>query len=121
MTPLPGDIISTGSPGAAVVRDGYVVSCQISGFKTLTKPVKSKAIPPYMSMGSEAPYYLSEMKLYSLQKWDDTGVAGKVTYERFKDMQDRSAVPTVLPIPKASTLLASHASPQKDTKARQVR
>lgn len=42
MTLLPGDIISTGTPGAAVIRDGDVVSCEIPGFKTLTNPVKNR-------------------------------------------------------------------------------
>jgi 2-keto-4-pentenoate hydratase/2-oxohepta-3-ene-1,7-dioic acid hydratase in catechol pathway len=42
MTLLPGDIISTGTPGAAVIRDGDVVSCEIPGFATLTNPVKRR-------------------------------------------------------------------------------
>src|SRR5690606_37994019 len=33
MTLLPGDIISTGTPGAVVIRDGDVVSCEIDGFE----------------------------------------------------------------------------------------
>jgi 2-keto-4-pentenoate hydratase/2-oxohepta-3-ene-1,7-dioic acid hydratase in catechol pathway len=37
---LPGDIISTGTPGAVVIRDGDVVECQINGFETLINPVK---------------------------------------------------------------------------------
>lgn len=40
MTLLPGDIISTGTPGATVIRDGDVVSCEIPGFRTLKNPVK---------------------------------------------------------------------------------
>lgn len=40
MTLLPGDIISTGTPGAVVIRDGDVVECQIDGFETLTNKVK---------------------------------------------------------------------------------
>lgn len=40
MTLLPGDIISTGTPGAAVIRDGDVVECRIDGFETLVNPVK---------------------------------------------------------------------------------
>lgn len=40
MTLLPGDIISTGTPGAAVIRDGDVVSCEIPGFATLSNPVR---------------------------------------------------------------------------------
>lgn len=42
MTLLPGDIISTGTPGAAVIRDGDLISCQIPGFTTLTNPVKNR-------------------------------------------------------------------------------
>lgn len=40
MTLLPGDIISTGTPGAVVIRDGDVVTCEISGFAPLSNPVK---------------------------------------------------------------------------------
>jgi 2-keto-4-pentenoate hydratase/2-oxohepta-3-ene-1,7-dioic acid hydratase in catechol pathway len=39
MTLVPGDIISTGTPGAAVIRDGDVLECRISGMKTLMNPV----------------------------------------------------------------------------------
>ena len=39
MTLLPGDIISTGTPGAAHIRHGDTVECRISGFKTLENPV----------------------------------------------------------------------------------
>jgi 2-keto-4-pentenoate hydratase/2-oxohepta-3-ene-1,7-dioic acid hydratase in catechol pathway len=40
MTLLPGDIISTGTPGAAVLKDGDHIACRISGFKTLENPVR---------------------------------------------------------------------------------
>jgi 2-keto-4-pentenoate hydratase/2-oxohepta-3-ene-1,7-dioic acid hydratase in catechol pathway len=40
MTLLPGDIISTGTPGAVVLKDGDVVECHIEGFKPLVNPVK---------------------------------------------------------------------------------
>ncbi|HEX6922796.1 MAG TPA: fumarylacetoacetate hydrolase family protein [Bacillales bacterium] len=40
MTLLPGDIISTGTPGAVVIRDGDVVECHIDGFESLVNPVK---------------------------------------------------------------------------------
>ncbi|MFC0272090.1 fumarylacetoacetate hydrolase family protein [Metabacillus herbersteinensis] len=40
MTLLPGDIISTGTPGAVVIRDGDVVECQIDGFETLVNKVQ---------------------------------------------------------------------------------
>ena len=39
MTLLPGDIISTGTPGACVIADGDIVECRISGFKSLVNPV----------------------------------------------------------------------------------
>lgn len=45
MTLLPGDIISTGTPGAVVIRDGDVVECKIDGFKTLRNPVEDLKIP----------------------------------------------------------------------------
>ncbi|UOF89619.1 fumarylacetoacetate hydrolase family protein [Fodinisporobacter ferrooxydans] len=37
---LPGDIISTGTPGAVVIRNGDVVECRIDGFETLINPVR---------------------------------------------------------------------------------
>ncbi|KKB34285.1 fumarylacetoacetate hydrolase family protein [Bacillus thermotolerans] len=40
MTLLPGDIISTGTPGAVVIRDGDVVECEIDGFEKLVNHVK---------------------------------------------------------------------------------
>jgi 2-keto-4-pentenoate hydratase/2-oxohepta-3-ene-1,7-dioic acid hydratase in catechol pathway len=40
MTLLPGDIISTGTPGAVVIRDGDVVECHIDGFEKLVNPVE---------------------------------------------------------------------------------
>jgi 2-keto-4-pentenoate hydratase/2-oxohepta-3-ene-1,7-dioic acid hydratase in catechol pathway len=39
MTLLPGDIISTGTPGAVQIRHGDQVACRISGFETLHNPV----------------------------------------------------------------------------------
>lgn len=39
MTLLPGDIISTGTPGAVVISDGDVVECEIDGFEKLSNPV----------------------------------------------------------------------------------
>ena len=40
MTLQPGDIISTGTPGAIVLRDGDIIECQIDGFPSLRNPVK---------------------------------------------------------------------------------
>ncbi len=39
MTLLPGDIISTGTPGAVHIREGDEVMCRISGFEPLINPV----------------------------------------------------------------------------------
>ena len=39
MTLLPGDIISTGTPGAVVLRHGDTVECRIDGFADLKNPV----------------------------------------------------------------------------------
>ncbi|PTM59601.1 fumarylacetoacetate hydrolase family protein [Desmospora activa] len=44
MTLLPGDIISTGTPGAVVIRDGDIVECQIDGFEKLVNHVKDMKI-----------------------------------------------------------------------------
>ncbi|MDF2838184.1 MAG: fumarylacetoacetase [Paenibacillus sp.] len=40
MTLLPGDVILTGTPGAAVIRQGDRVECRIDGFKALQNPVR---------------------------------------------------------------------------------
>jgi 2-keto-4-pentenoate hydratase/2-oxohepta-3-ene-1,7-dioic acid hydratase in catechol pathway len=40
MTLLPGDIISTGTPGAAHIRPGDVAGCSIAGFRNLSNPVE---------------------------------------------------------------------------------
>jgi 2-keto-4-pentenoate hydratase/2-oxohepta-3-ene-1,7-dioic acid hydratase in catechol pathway len=39
---FPGDIISTGTPGALVVNDGDIVECRIPGIGNLTNPVRSE-------------------------------------------------------------------------------
>ncbi|CAN5609134.1 hypothetical protein BH24ACT22_BH24ACT22_12310 [soil metagenome] len=39
MTLLPGDIISTGTPGAVRLTGGDLLECRISGFMTLSNPV----------------------------------------------------------------------------------
>ena len=41
-TLYPGDIISTGTPGAVVIRDGDVAECRIEGLGTLCNPVKRR-------------------------------------------------------------------------------
>jgi 2-keto-4-pentenoate hydratase/2-oxohepta-3-ene-1,7-dioic acid hydratase in catechol pathway len=40
MTLLPGDIISTGTPGAAHIRPGDTAGCHIDGFRDLSNPVE---------------------------------------------------------------------------------
>jgi 2-keto-4-pentenoate hydratase/2-oxohepta-3-ene-1,7-dioic acid hydratase in catechol pathway len=40
MTLLPGDIISTGTPGAVHIRAGDVAGCTITGFRDLSNPVE---------------------------------------------------------------------------------
>jgi 2-keto-4-pentenoate hydratase/2-oxohepta-3-ene-1,7-dioic acid hydratase in catechol pathway len=40
MTLLPGDIISTGTPGAVEIKDGDVVECRIGEFEPLSNPVR---------------------------------------------------------------------------------
>lgn len=39
MTLLPGDVISTGTPGAVEIKDGDILECRISGFEPLSNPV----------------------------------------------------------------------------------
>lgn len=39
MTLLPGDVISTGTPGAVALQDGDVAECRITGFKSLSNPI----------------------------------------------------------------------------------
>jgi 2-keto-4-pentenoate hydratase/2-oxohepta-3-ene-1,7-dioic acid hydratase in catechol pathway len=39
MTMLPGDIISTGTPGAATLKNGDIIECRISGFQPLKNHV----------------------------------------------------------------------------------
>jgi 2-keto-4-pentenoate hydratase/2-oxohepta-3-ene-1,7-dioic acid hydratase in catechol pathway len=39
MTLLPGDVLSTGTPGAVVIREGDVAECRITGFEPLSNPV----------------------------------------------------------------------------------
>jgi 2-keto-4-pentenoate hydratase/2-oxohepta-3-ene-1,7-dioic acid hydratase in catechol pathway len=39
MTLLPGDVISTGTPGAVIIEEGDVAECRITGFVPLSNPV----------------------------------------------------------------------------------
>lgn len=45
MTLMPGDIISTGTPGAVPIQDGDRVSCRISGFDPLINSVEDTKKP----------------------------------------------------------------------------
>ena len=38
-THLPGDVISTGTPGTVVIREGDVAECRITGFEPLSNAV----------------------------------------------------------------------------------
>ena len=40
MTLLPGDVISTGTPGAVPIKDGDTVECWITGFEALINSVR---------------------------------------------------------------------------------
>lgn len=42
MTLLPGDIISTGTPGAVQIESGDVAECRIGGFEALVNPVRRR-------------------------------------------------------------------------------
>lgn len=44
MTLLPGDIISTGTPGAVPIKDGDTIECRVTGFESLVNPVKDLKI-----------------------------------------------------------------------------
>ncbi|KIL51948.1 fumarylacetoacetate hydrolase family protein [Jeotgalibacillus soli] len=41
MTLQPGDVILTGTPGSVLIQEGDVLECRITGFPSLTNPVKS--------------------------------------------------------------------------------
>jgi 2-keto-4-pentenoate hydratase/2-oxohepta-3-ene-1,7-dioic acid hydratase in catechol pathway len=40
---LPGDVISTGTPGAVVIGDGDLAECRIPGIGSLVNPVMGAA------------------------------------------------------------------------------
>ncbi len=48
-----GDIISTGTPGAVVIREGDVAECRITGLGSLTNPVKGKAKNGHRTAGDD--------------------------------------------------------------------
>ena len=45
-TLYPGDIISTGTPGAVVIRDGDLAECRIEGLGSLSNPVRTRSGTP---------------------------------------------------------------------------
>ncbi len=45
-TLYPGDIISTGTPGAVVIRDGDLAECRIEGLGSLSNPVRMRSGTP---------------------------------------------------------------------------
>jgi 2-keto-4-pentenoate hydratase/2-oxohepta-3-ene-1,7-dioic acid hydratase in catechol pathway len=52
MTLYPGDIISTGTPGAVVIEDGDVAECRIEGLGTLSNPVRRRHGEGYSMLAS---------------------------------------------------------------------
>jgi 2-keto-4-pentenoate hydratase/2-oxohepta-3-ene-1,7-dioic acid hydratase in catechol pathway len=52
MTLYPGDIISTGTPGAVVLEHGDVAEGRIEGFAALTNPVRRRHGPDYSMLAS---------------------------------------------------------------------
>lgn len=54
MTLLPGDIISTGTPGAVVINDGDVVECRIEGFEPLVNHVRDLKVGGETELAAEA-------------------------------------------------------------------
>lgn len=52
MTLYPGDIISTGTPGAVVLRHGDLAECRIEGLGSLTNPVRRRTEADYRVLAS---------------------------------------------------------------------
>ena len=46
---LGGDVISTGTPGAAVIGEGDVAECRISGFEPLSNPSSGSSVQRYQT------------------------------------------------------------------------
>ncbi|EMR06597.1 Ureidoglycolate lyase [Bhargavaea cecembensis DSE10] len=53
MTLLPGDIISTGTPGAVVINNGDVVECRIEGFAPLLNHVRDLKVETKGELAAE--------------------------------------------------------------------
>jgi 2-keto-4-pentenoate hydratase/2-oxohepta-3-ene-1,7-dioic acid hydratase in catechol pathway len=52
MTLYPGDIISSGTPGAVVIEHGDLAECRIEGFASLTNPVRRREGADYGVLAS---------------------------------------------------------------------
>jgi len=52
MTLYPGDIISTGTPGAVVIEHGDVAECRVDGMGSLTNPVRRRLQGDYSILAS---------------------------------------------------------------------
>jgi 2-keto-4-pentenoate hydratase/2-oxohepta-3-ene-1,7-dioic acid hydratase in catechol pathway len=52
MTLYPGDIISTGTPGAVVIEDGDLAECRIEGLGALANPVRRRQGGGYAMLAS---------------------------------------------------------------------
>ncbi len=52
MTLYPGDIISTGTPGAVVIEHGDVAECRIEGLGSLANPVRRRSDADYSALAS---------------------------------------------------------------------
>jgi 2-keto-4-pentenoate hydratase/2-oxohepta-3-ene-1,7-dioic acid hydratase in catechol pathway len=52
MTLYPGDIISTGTPGAVVIEAGDMAECRIHGLGTLSNPVRRRSGVGYSELAS---------------------------------------------------------------------
>jgi 2-keto-4-pentenoate hydratase/2-oxohepta-3-ene-1,7-dioic acid hydratase in catechol pathway len=52
MTLYPGDIISTGTPGAVVIESGDTAECRIGGLGSLSNPVRRRSGAGYVELAS---------------------------------------------------------------------
>jgi 2-keto-4-pentenoate hydratase/2-oxohepta-3-ene-1,7-dioic acid hydratase in catechol pathway len=52
MTLYPGDIISTGTPGAVVIEPGDSPECRIEGLGTLANPVRRRIGAGFSALAS---------------------------------------------------------------------
>jgi 2-keto-4-pentenoate hydratase/2-oxohepta-3-ene-1,7-dioic acid hydratase in catechol pathway len=52
MTLYPGDIVSTGTPGAVVIEHGDTAECRIDTLGTLANPVRRREALEYSALAS---------------------------------------------------------------------